>query len=164
MDEHDIELQRHSLPLSENSYIVEKNAPSIQDDKSTRHNSNTLDVEKDVLPDLVSYQDYTIPSPDNIQQLEHLYLTFDTELPNPAVNMLSQQSRNNLPPQPDLSKFINPLEWSSSRKSFILWMSCIATCFTAFSAGAYSPGSKQMQKEWKVGHVAILVGITTFTM
>lgn len=45
----------------------------------------------------------------------------------------------------------------------MIGLSCIATMFTAFTAGAYSPGAEQMTKEWHVSNVAFLVGITTFT-
>jgi multidrug resistance protein len=164
MADPEIELTKHSLPLSESSDAEKERVMYLYDETSTRHNSGSTGKEKEILPNSTSYHENISPTSGDILPLEHLYLAFDTELPIPAIDALSQQSRNNLPLPPDLSHFANPFEWPSSRKSFILWISCIATCFTAFSAGAYSPGSKQMEREWDVSHVAILVGITTFTM
>jgi multidrug resistance protein len=95
--------------------------------------------------------------------LVYHYLTFETELPKPAS--INPRTPNAAPPpeQPDLVKFTSPFEWSQSRKRLIICLSCLATCFTAVSAGAYSPGAAQMEKEWHVSQVAILCGITTFT-
>lgn len=64
---------------------------------------------------------------------------------------------------PDLAKYRSPLEWSATRKAFTTWLSCMITLFTAYSPGSYSPPSAQMSEKWNVSHVAILVGITTYT-
>jgi len=87
--------------------------------------------------------------------IKYHYLEFDTPLPfpsNPASSL----------PQPDLKKFTSPFEWSETRKSLTLWLSCIATLCTAYTAGSYAPPARQMADEWHVSEVAILVGITTF--
>jgi hypothetical protein len=91
------------------------------------------------------------------------YLKFATELPNPATIYPSSEGQELPPPLPDLVKYTSPFEWSARRKSIIIWISCIITALTAFTAGAYSPGVWQMTKEWDVSSVAALVGITTFT-
>ncbi len=44
----------------------------------------------------------------------------------------------------------------------MIWLSCIATLITAYTAGSYSPASGQMAAEWHVSETAVLVGITTF--
>ncbi|KAK4634497.1 Efflux pump [Fulvia fulva] len=94
------------------------------------------------------------------------YLTFETDLPAPAL--LSQESLNTavvgtLPPCPNLEKYTSPFLWSEKRKSFMTWLSCVVTMFTAYNAGAYSSGLDQMITEWNVSNLAGLVGITTFT-
>ncbi|EME49232.1 hypothetical protein DOTSEDRAFT_120287 [Dothistroma septosporum NZE10] len=95
------------------------------------------------------------------------YLTFETDLPT-STHHNSQGSSNNrpleAPPQcPDLKKYTSPFLWSERRKSFMTWLSCVVTMFTAYNAGAYSSGLDQMTAEWHVSNVAGLVGITTFT-
>jgi hypothetical protein len=44
----------------------------------------------------------------------------------------------------------------------MVWLSCIATLITAYTAGSYSPAIGQMEAEWNVSEVAALVGITNF--
>ena len=82
------------------------------------------------------------------------YLTFESVLPSPAH--LSE------PFQSDLKKFTSPFDWPESRKNFMVWLSCIATLITAYTAGSYSPAIGQMTAEWNVSEVAALVGITSF--
>ncbi|KAF2212260.1 hypothetical protein CERZMDRAFT_112000 [Cercospora zeae-maydis SCOH1-5] len=73
-------------------------------------------------------------------------------------------SNDKLPPEPpNLKSYESPFTWSSSRKSFMTWLSCIVTLFTAFNAGAYTSGIDQMTSEWNVSRVAALLGVTTFT-
>ncbi|RDL33583.1 uncharacterized protein BP5553_07951 [Venustampulla echinocandica] len=90
------------------------------------------------------------------------YLTFDSILPQPSTWNSTNPSATPAPAQPDLKRYTSPFEWAESRKSFIVWLSCIATLVTAYGAGSYAPAAQQMCEEWQVGEVAILVGITTF--
>ncbi|CAO2657388.1 Nn.00g035140.m01.CDS01 [Neocucurbitaria sp. VM-36] len=104
-------------------------------------------------------------SQDSVQDTEVVweYLTFETELPHPT-SIHPTQTGQELPPEPpNLTKFTNPFDWSEKRKNFTIWISCVITALTAFTAGAYSPGIGQMTEEWGVSDVAALVGITTFT-
>ncbi|CAK4033824.1 related to MFS multidrug transporter [Lecanosticta acicola] len=96
------------------------------------------------------------------------YLTFETELPSLAyLSQLpsSQRDENRSPPPecPNLKKYGSPFLWPEKSKSIIMYLSCIATAFTAYNAGAYSSGLDQMTEEWHISRVAGLVGITTFT-
>lgn len=100
---------------------------------------------------------------DNTWPITFHYLTFDTDLPNPTSITAKNSNCPPTPQPPNLAKFTSPFLWSDSRKNLIIWLSCIATMFTAFTAGAYSPGAEQMTREWHVSNVAFLVGITTFT-
>lgn len=95
-----------------------------------------------------------LPSDDPLPIVYH-YLDFSTPLPVPSAPCFT------LPP-PDLKPFTNPFEWSETRKNLTLWMSCIATLITAYTAGSYSVAAAQMSAEWHVSEVAIEVGITTF--
>lgn len=90
------------------------------------------------------------------------YLTFETDLPPPTRSPLFDQ-HTKVPAQPDLKKYENPFNWSESRKRFITWLSCVATAVTAYTAGSYTAGDAQMESYWGVSHVAITVGVTTFT-
>lgn len=104
--------------------------------------------------------DFEGPVQDEETPIVYHYLNFDTELPAPST--LPTEDRP-APPPPNLAKYTSPFEWSNGRKTFIVWLSCIATAFTAFSAGSYTPGVAQMSALWGVSDVAALVGITTFT-
>ncbi|KAF1990448.1 MFS general substrate transporter [Aulographum hederae CBS 113979] len=91
------------------------------------------------------------------------YLTFSTDLPCPATIYPPHPNASPPPPPPNLTKFQDPFTWSTNKKRYIIWLSCVATALTAFTAGSYSPGISQMEEEWHVSDIAILVGITTFT-
>ncbi|MCJ1406787.1 hypothetical protein MMC19_000856 [Ptychographa xylographoides] len=91
------------------------------------------------------------------------YLTFETELPTPSYLTSPNPDAPPAPEAPDLRNYVSPFTWSESRKTIILWISCISTVVTAYSAGSYSSASAAMSAEWDVSEVAIYVGITMFT-
>jgi multidrug resistance protein len=91
------------------------------------------------------------------------YLTFETELPHPTTIHPAKPDQEPPPEPPNFKKYGDPFEWSAKRKNLTIWVACIITALTAFSAGSYSPGIGQMTEEWGVSNVAALVGITMFT-
>ncbi|MCJ1400302.1 hypothetical protein MMC11_003507 [Xylographa trunciseda] len=91
------------------------------------------------------------------------YLTFDTELPPPSTLTSASLDSTPAPEAPDLRNYESPFLWSKSRKTLILWLSCVATIVTAYTAGSYSSASAAMAAEWNVSEEAIYVGITMFT-
>lgn len=100
------------------------------------------------------------------QEIQWLYLEFDTELPQPVSISQPQSTKDNGKPPPDhpnLKDYESPFTWSPFRKRVMTWLSCIITLFTAFNAGAYTSGIDQMTSEWNISRVAALVGVTTFT-
>ncbi|PVI03349.1 MFS general substrate transporter [Periconia macrospinosa] len=94
----------------------------------------------------------------------YYYLTEATVLPSPTSIIPTREGQAAPPEPPDIREFGSPFEWPERRKSLIIWISCIVTSLTAFSAGSYSPGVAQMTEEWNISNVAALVGITMFTM
>jgi len=100
------------------------------------------------------------------------YLTFDTDLPAPSQlpsPHLLPDHTSPLPPSPppsppNIYRYSDPLDWSSSRKDAIIWLSCVATMFTAYAAGCYEAGVAQMSAEWHVSEIAATTGITIFTV
>jgi multidrug resistance protein len=88
------------------------------------------------------------------------YLTYETDLPSPTINHFTENGSP--PPQPDLGPYISPFLWSRARKNVVLYLSCIATVFTAYTAGSYAPPASAMAEEWNVSAEAVFVGITTF--
>ena len=90
------------------------------------------------------------------------YLDFDTVMPRSSYQP-SNFTDTVLEP-PDLLKYQSPFEWPKARKDLIIWLSCAATCLTAYTAGSYASAVDQMVVEWKVSRIAALVGITTFTL
>lgn len=99
----------------------------------------------------------------HIQEIEYLYLDFDTELPAPAGLSDTKAASTPPPPCPNLKKYTSPFRWSSSRKSMTTWLACGVTLLAAYSAGEYTPASSQLLSEWHVSQVAYNVGVTTFT-
>ncbi|KAK3075052.1 hypothetical protein LTS18_014116, partial [Coniosporium uncinatum] len=91
------------------------------------------------------------------------YLTFATELPPPTSIYPPHPNAAPPPECPNLKPYEDPFTWSEKQKRLIIWISCIVTAATAFTAGSYSPGVEQYMDAWGVGHVAALVGITVFT-
>lgn len=96
------------------------------------------------------------------------YLTFETELPHPtsllpSIHPTADKDHGPPPEPPNLTKYMNPFDWSTKKKNFTIWVACAITALTAYAAGSYSPGVAQMSAEWGVSNVAVLVGITTFT-
>ena len=91
------------------------------------------------------------------------YLTFDTELPSPSTLTSASLNEASVPEAPDLRNYQSPFTWSKSRKTLILWLSCVSTIVTAYTAGSYSSASAAMAAEWHVSEEAIYVGITMFT-
>lgn len=103
-----------------------------------------------------------VPGLDERSPIVYHYLTFETELPWPSERSVIGGDAATAPPRPDLSPYISPFLWSNQRKRFTVYLCCVATAITAYTAGSYSPPVPQMSAEWHVSEVAILVGITTF--
>lgn len=98
---------------------------------------------------------------DETSPIIYHYLTFATPLPSPSTT-ISAETSTPAPPPPDLKKYTSPFEWPESRKNLMIWLSCLATLITAYTAGSYAPAAAQMSAEWNVSETAIVVGITTF--
>ncbi|KAH9908854.1 major facilitator superfamily domain-containing protein [Xylariomycetidae sp. FL2044] len=92
--------------------------------------------------------------------IRYIYLTFDTPLPTPNAG----GGIGDLPSCPDLSRYTNPLTWPKFRKDIMLFLSCIATCITAYAAGAYSQAADLIANELHTTHEGALVGVTTFCL
>lgn len=118
-----------------------------------------------VTPPQSSPPDRGVANRDPLPDITYHYLTFETELP-PYIGLgrpLPNDDATPPPPPPDLTTYTSPFKWSSSRKNFMIWLSCIATTITAYSAGSYASPSETLTRKWHVSDVAYNVGITTFT-
>lgn len=138
--------------------------PIYPDDQSEAPTPQSDSEDVDEFAEKTSkYEEEASASPEE-GEIVYQYLTFETQVPTPSsIYLARDDGEPPPPPQPDLTKYTSPFEWSSTRKSIIIWISCIITSLTAFTAGAYSPGIGQMTREWHVSNVAALVGITMFT-
>lgn len=110
----------------------------------------------------------TSRSENRSRSLDHVpivyhYLTFESELPSPTGIASIPTNGNPLPQAPDLKPFTSPFDWSSSRKTFMTWLSCAVTVIAAYSAGSYAAPAAELTKQWGVSEVAFNVGITSFT-
>ncbi|KAH8700187.1 putative MFS multidrug transporter [Talaromyces proteolyticus] len=100
--------------------------------------------------------------PQQVQDIEHLYLGFKTTLPAPAGLTEPKPGAATLPQCPDLKKYISPFLWSSARKSVITWLACCVTLLAGYSAGQITPTATQLLPVWNVSNVAFNTGITVF--
>lgn len=151
--------------------------PSLLMAENTQDSAGTLSEEGKIqLPTSASHDDFerkarkdsssSIMPVENPQEIAWHYLTFNTELPSPAYLSGDLEARDHRlapPPCPDLTQYESPFLWSKKRKDAMIWLSCTATVFTAYTAGSYAPGIGQMTQEWNISNVAAEVGITTFT-
>ncbi|KAB8302755.1 hypothetical protein EYC80_006105 [Monilinia laxa] len=145
------------------------NAPSSGEPRQTSLYDSTTDIdaEDDGQKRLEFYGQAAMDSSsrsaiDVSSPIVYHYLTFETSIPSPTSNISSTGSSESALMQPELKKYTSPFDWPESRKRCTLFLSCMATFATAYTAGAYSPAAKQMMELWQVSEVAILVGITTF--
>ncbi|KAI0466270.1 MFS general substrate transporter [Xylaria cf. heliscus] len=69
-----------------------------------------------------------------------------------------------IPESPDLTRYVDPLRWPRARKNVMVAISCTATLFTAYTAGAYSPPADLIAAELHTTHEVVLLGITTFCL
>ena len=100
--------------------------------------------------------------PDGSSPIIYHYLTFETPLPIPSRYVSGNSVEGSCPPQPNLTMYTSPFEWPKARKNVVMFLCCVATMTTAYTAGSYAPAVHQMSAEWDVSEVAVLVGITTF--
>jgi hypothetical protein len=110
----------------------------------------------------------TLPMPRepraNKIQITSYYLTWNTELPVPAPCGPHVPYSQEPPDEPNISRYRSPFDWSEGHKSFILWLSCIVTAGTAYSAGSYAPAIDQFTEYFHVSEEAAELGVTVFTV
>lgn len=102
-----------------------------------------------------------IPKLDANAPIAHLYLTFDTPVDCPELQD-PRLGGPGLPPFPDLSRYTDPLTWPRARKGIMVAISCVATAFTAYAAGAYSEAADLIAADLKTSREGALAGVTTF--
>lgn len=96
------------------------------------------------------------------QEIEHLYLNFDTLLPTLVGISLSQNGRSPPPECPDLQKYASPFLWPEARKAVITLIGCLVTIMAAYSAGEYSPPTEELTAKWNISNVVYNLGITMY--
>ena len=98
-----------------------------------------------------------------VQEIEHLFLSFETELPTPLITSSSDEPGHTPPPDPpNLKKYTSPFLWPKWRKSVMTWLSCAATALAGYSAGEASPASTELTDAWGIGKVVYNLSITIF--
>ncbi|KAI1086786.1 MFS general substrate transporter [Rostrohypoxylon terebratum] len=104
-----------------------------------------------------------VPSLDASTPITYLCLTFDTPVAGPDLENV-QSDRQSLPACPDLSRYSDPLRWPKTRKGIMVAISCTATCFTAYAAGAYSEAANLIAADLHTTREGALAGVTTFCL
>ena len=92
------------------------------------------------------------------------YLTLDMsithELPQvPDITGFYQRCE-----EPDLKQYTSPLLWSTSRKAFTTFLTCISTLVTTYTAGAYTAGFDQYKEEWRLDTTTVYAGLTIYSL
>ncbi|KAL2838650.1 major facilitator superfamily domain-containing protein [Aspergillus pseudoustus] len=98
------------------------------------------------------------------QDIEYLYLDFDTPLPTPWITSPPDAAAGQSPPPdaPNLGKYTSPFLWPKWRKSMMTWISCAVTALAGYSAGEITPASGPLTEEWDISSVVYNLGITIF--
>jgi multidrug resistance protein len=99
---------------------------------------------------------------DTTQEIEYLYLDFDTPLPTPWITAPPGPGQSPPPDAPNLEKYTSPFLWPKWRKSMMTWISCAVTALAGYSAGEISPASGPLTEEWDISAVVYNLGITLF--
>ncbi|KAI5857412.1 MFS general substrate transporter [Durotheca rogersii] len=122
--------------------VVETDSPRVMIEETLTHNTSFLDANTPIT---------------------YLYLTFDTALARPNLSN-GALGYDGLPACPDLSQYVDPLAWPAIRKGIMVTISCVATGFTAYAAGAYSQCADLIAADVGSTHEGALVGVTTFCL
>ncbi|GAB1191730.1 hypothetical protein APSETT444_000912 [Aspergillus pseudonomiae] len=85
---------------------------------------------------------------DSDQDVEYLYLNFDTTLPHPMGISSPQPGQGSPPPCPNLTKYASPFLWAESRKTVVTIISCCVTAMSAYAAGSYTPPADELTAKW----------------
>ncbi|KAL3496705.1 major facilitator superfamily domain-containing protein [Aspergillus germanicus] len=125
---------------------------------STRSASSSTTTQHDQpTPDFVSEKKI-----DTTQEIEYLYLDFDTPLPTPWITAPPGPGQSPPPDAPNLEKYTSPFLWPKWRKSMMTWISCAVTALAGYSAGEITPASGPLTEEWDISAVVYNLGITLF--
>lgn len=62
-----------------------------------------------------------------------------------------------------VTQVVDPFLWGRAHKNIVLTLCCASTFVAAYTAGAYTSGINQMEAEWGIGRVPLLVGLTIYT-
>ena len=101
---------------------------------------------------------------DSDQDVEYLYLNFDTTLPHPMGISSPQPGQGSPPPCPNLTKYASPFLWAESRKTVVTIISCCVTAMSAYAAGSYTPPADELTAKWNVSRVVYNLGISLYTL
>ena len=98
------------------------------------------------------------------EPITHYYLTFETAIP--LAGQLSSRRPGGLPASepPDLTQYVSPFTWPTSRKNIILFLSCITSMFVYYAAGSYDAALEQISTQWAVSQTTAYLWVTTFTI
>lgn len=57
-----------------------------------------------------------------------------------------------------------PLNWTTARKTYIIFQIMLLTCITYMGSSIYTPGQEQIQNEFKVGHVTATLNLSLYVL
>ncbi|KAJ0414461.1 major facilitator superfamily domain-containing protein [Aspergillus carlsbadensis] len=125
--------------------------------RSASSSTTTTTQHDQPTPDFVSEKKI-----DTTQEIEYLYLDFDTPLPTPWITAPPGPGQSPPPDAPNLEKYTSPFLWPKWRKSMMTWISCAVTALAGYSAGEITPASGPLTEEWDISAVVYNLGITLF--
>ncbi|CAG7920446.1 unnamed protein product [Penicillium olsonii] len=95
-------------------------------------------------------------------EIEHLYLDFDTPLPQIVFPL--RNDGFSMPPCPELSQYASPFLWSKTRKVVITIISSCVTGMACYEAGAYTAPSEELTAKWNISKTQFNLGITLYML
>lgn len=98
------------------------------------------------------------------EEIEYLYLSFDTPIPTPAGLASPHPGQSSPPPCPNLKKYASPFLWPKSRKTVTTMICCAVTTMASYAAGEYTPAAVHLMKKWHISRVVYNLGITFYTL
>lgn len=147
---------QHRLSASDSQMVCELDREAVE--RAAEYGEFEGDIQRhksqsSVLP--ATSDDGRSDTPESQAEIDYGYLEWTTPLEGLS------RSPGQLPAA--VTAVTDPFRWGETRKNVTLALCCSSTFVAAYTAGAYTSGLEQMEHEWGIGRVPLLVGVTSYT-
>lgn len=104
------------------------------------------------------------PKAEPEDQLDWRYLSWDNVNELEDINTQYHSLQDNGGTVPQTPKYANPFEWSAGYKMYLSILGFVANFSTTYAGGSYTSATDAMAEVWHVSRVAVLVGVTLYTV